>query len=610
MKKFRYTIIRITFLFTLFLVGCEEYLDQSPDANVKEEDVYKNFKNFQGFVEGIQTMILAPSAGHVTLPNLADEGYMLPSSWISILKQFDAGNYWAWQSAAGTFFGRFLNINTNPDTKADKGGWPAAWYGIYNANLGLSKLEDGLIGATDAEKNVIKGQLLFLRGYFYFDLLQYWGGMPYIEEPLSSSDLDYFPRLSAQETAIRAAQDLGEAAALLPVDWDDEPYGALTQGNNQKRITKFAALAMQGKSLLFAGSPLLNKEASGNAGFNTDLCKESAQVFKSLIDLCQSTGKFKLQDWDSYNDIFTSIGTYKTNGGTEALFMSSVFKIAVVRSYFFYLFRPASNPYGGESHLSLNYEYSKNFGMKNGLPITESDSGYDPSDPWSNRDERFNKFVLVDGQKITETQPANAVDQYAQFYNGGAHRDKTNLTNWTGIDIHKFWTEKCNYKDTPNIDHTFIFCPPIVRLTDVYLMYAEALLWGYGTPQSTIPGDSKPMSAVEAVNLIRNRATVPDMDARFTADCDKFFEQLVVERAVELFMEGQRWTDLRRWLRNDDPRYLKKTAVDFDRGPDGKPINIRERLLVTRDVSDRHNWLPLPVNSSTIYPEFGQNPGW
>ena len=74
-------------------------------------------------------------------------------------------------------------------------------------------------------------------------------------------------------------------------------------------------------------------------------------------------------------------------------------------------------------------------------------------------------------------------------------------------------------------------------------------------------------SAVEAVNLIRNRATVPDMDARFTADRDKFFEQLVVERAVELFMEGQRWTDLRRWLRNDDSRYLKKTAVDFDRGP-------------------------------------------
>ena len=75
---------------------------------------------------------------------------------------------------------------------------------------------------------------------------------------------------------------------------------------------------------------------------------------------------------------------------------------------------------------------------------------------------------------------------------------------------------------------------------------------------------------------------------------------------MELFLEGQRFCDLRRWLRNGDSRYIRKTGVDFDRGANGKPINIKEFLITTRIVTDRNNWLPVPVNSATIYDGFKQ----
>jgi hypothetical protein len=67
---------------------------------------------------------------------------------------------------------------------------------------------------------------------------------------------------------------------------------------------------------------------------------------------------------------------------------------------------------------------------------------------------------------------------------------------------------------------------------------------------------------------------------------------------------------LRRWNRNGDPRYLDKTAIDFDRGTNGKPINIQERLIVRRVAEKKHNWLPIQVEFTKLYEGFPQNPGW
>lgn len=91
---------------------------------------------------------------------------------------------------------------------------------------------------------------------------------------------------------------------------------------------------------------------------------------------------------------------------------------------------------------------------------------------------------------------------------------------------------------------------------------------------------------------------------------DNFMSELRRERAVEMAFEGQRLNDLRRWNLNTDMRYRKKTAIDFDRGSNGKPINVTERVILTRVAAKKHNWLPLPVDQVVLYPGFGQNPGW
>ena len=116
---------------------------------------------------------------------------------------------------------------------------------------------------------------------------------------------------------------------------------------------------------------------------------------------------------------------------------------------------------------------------------------------------------------------------------------------------------------------------------------------------------------MEAFEAVRSRANVPALPSRYTSDKDTFFEAIVRERAVELIMEAQRFDDLRRWNRIADPRYLDKTRYDFERGADGKPVNIREEVHITRVASSpKMNWLPIQVKYTKMYAGFPQNPGW
>ena len=79
-------------------------------------------------------------------------------------------------------------------------------------------------------------------------------------------------RLNYQQTADKAAADFRHAAPLLPVDWDKTTAGKLTLGNNNQRINKIMALGYLGKNLLYAGSPLMNQESTGNATYNKEYC--------------------------------------------------------------------------------------------------------------------------------------------------------------------------------------------------------------------------------------------------------------------------------------------------------------------------------------------------
>src|SRR4051812_41409375 len=114
---------------------------------------------------------------------------------------------------------------------------------------------------------------------------------------------------------------------------------------------------------------------------------------------------------------------------------------------------------------------------------------------------RFYKCIIYDGVRMIQGT-GNADYRYANLYNGGNLR-RDNDASRTGYLVGKFVTNKCNSVDNEWNNINIII--PYIRLADVYLMYAEAVVQGYGTPQSSYPGY---LTAEEAVNKIRQRTNM------------------------------------------------------------------------------------------------------
>lgn len=621
MKSIIKTFILGCFLTGAFgLVSCSDYLDKSPDAEVTAKDAFSTFKSFQGYVEEIYYCMPDMTKRNWTSEwNWGDDIIIATNGSFRTGVDFDAGNYWAWyQSGWGQSWLYNPDFNTNSDAPYNKGLWQGCWYGIRKANVGLANL-DLLTGATQAQKDVIKGQLLFFRGWLHFQLMSYFGGLPYIDYVLPSGEKLTLPRLTYRETALRVAQDLKAAAALLPANWDMSSVGQATSGNNQQRIAASAAYAALGKDYLYAASPMMNELESGVSAYDRNLCDSAALAFNEVFKLSEEgrseygswvSASYTLESFENYKTIFSKVSNWfdmKIPGGNEVI-LTPPSMGANMAGFNLSIYIPTL--IGGDKNLSApTHNYVQNFGMANGLPLDDPNSGYNPADPWSNRDPRFRFDIRVDGDTLFRGSGGVAIEKYrkADLFTGGWTRDEVSGSR-TGYMIRKFITDYCNQVDDETGKINFIV--PYIRMADVYLMFAEASAQAKQSSEEYISGCN--YNAIDAMNKVRDRV-MPDGSMRLSPDyysLDNFMSELRRERAVEMAFEGQRLNDLRRWNLNTDMRYRKKTAIDFDRGSNGKPINVTERVILTRVAAKKHNWLPLPVDQVVLYPGFGQNPGW
>lgn len=196
-KIYRTLLCGSLLLFSLGFSSCEDYLDKEADSTVSEEEAFKNFRNFQGFIEEIYNCIPDKEKNNYTTSwNWGDDEIFNPEADSRMTHQADLGNYRAWQTT-----GNWLYKGGSNPTSTDKFNhslWPHAWYCIRKANMGLANL-DKLTAATQEEKDIITGQLYFFRAWWHFELMQYFGGLPYVDTVLDATGELKLPRLSYQE---------------------------------------------------------------------------------------------------------------------------------------------------------------------------------------------------------------------------------------------------------------------------------------------------------------------------------------------------------------------------------------------------------------------------
>jgi hypothetical protein len=628
MKKY----LKILFAFVVLsiasgLSSCKKFLDREPQSVVSDVDAYKNFVNFQGFTEELYHCIPDFSNAYWTNSwNWGEDEIQSTALDFHFIVKIDNGNFWGWQSQFDGWQAGWMdrnNTSTNDD-RFTKSLWKLGWYGIRKANMGLANM-DKLTDATQEEKNLIKGQLLFFRGWFHFMFMQYFGGLPYIDEVLPGDQKLTLPRLKYSECADKAAKDFREAADLLPVNWDNTTAGKRTLGKNQLRINKIMALGYLGKNYLWAGSPLMNYVSTGNKTYNTEYCKKAAAALAELLQLCENgEAPYKLVDFAKYYTNFYTTGqNWAMPGGTEAIFFGPYYGANGSNWGTSKQYQPTTIE-GGDVKFLPTANYVDYYGMANGLPIkdisqADAESGYDPNYPWKGRDPRFYNDIVYDGVKCVQGSiptPSQEVNRYANLFTGGSYRNISTGSR-TGYLLYKFIPRTANmYDNGYSYDKSLNIHLPYMRLADVYIMYAEAAAEAYNSPQGKADGYSK--TAVDAINFIRDRAGVGHVATKFLGTLEDFMGEVRRERAVELSFEGHRFNDLRRWMLLIQSPYTLKKSVEFDRSgtfnisdpTQNRVVNLREVTILERKYTEKHYWLPLKNSDANMYLEFKQNPGW
>lgn len=620
--KIKYYLYALAATLLLGVASCTEYLDRAPDSVITPDDAYKNFRNFQGFVERMY---------HLT-PDIAKHYWVSSFNWgedevVTIgngeyLMGFsiDRGNYRNYINNSTSFLDRSWSAEGD---RFAKSVWGGSWYGIRVANMGLQAIADGkMTDASQDERDIIAGQLYFMRGWFYFQLTQYWGGLPYIDTVLPSDEPLTLPRESYRENALKMAADFQKAADLLPIDWENTEIGRRTSGNNALRANKIWALSMLGKTYLYAGSPLMANGINGPRTYDADMCKKAADAFGQLLSMVESgQTQYALVDFKNYSSLFYTIQqNWLMPGGTEAIIRSPTYG---ADSYWRQMnsYQPSPMAEGDGIVLAPAANYVNYYGMANGLPLSDPESGFDPTHPWKDRDPRFYHDIIYDGVKVvagTITNPTDEVWRYANLYTGGNYVSDPRTVSRTGYLNYKFIPLGANIWDnTYGYSYSTHFHLSWVRLADVYLMYAEAAAQGYGSPSGKSSNFS--LNAIEALNRIRERAGVAPLADKYASNLEGFMGELIRERAVELAFEGHRFNDLRRWLLLTEYPYNIKTRQHFDRAApldtdvdpkENAVVNWREEEVTVRNLSSKHYWLPFNTNDVSMYPEFYQNPGW
>jgi hypothetical protein len=237
--------------------------------------------------------------------------------------------------------------------------------------------------------------------------------------------------------------------------------------------------------------------------------------------------------------------------------------------------------------------------MANGLPITDPNSGYDPTNPYAGRDPRLNNYVVVNGSTLATKVVDTSVDNPTNI--AGLNQDPNYRATRTGYYMRKHMNENVSIQTDGSANNAWHFTA-FIRYTEMFLAYAEAANEAWGPKGTGTHG----YSAYDVIKAIRKRAGIAANGEdtyleECAADQAKMRELIRNERRIELSFEGHRFWDMRRWkLDLDEPamgvRIEKGTYNYFEVDP--------------RRYASFQTYGPIPYTEVIKFSELVQNDGW
>ena len=488
-------------------------------------------------------------------------------------------------------FIQFATGSVNPSIIPDD-SWSRPYTNIRSVNQFLAHLPT--IPFNAALKVQSRAEAHFLRAWYYFIMLEHYGGVPIIGDSIYTAN----DKINAQRSSFRAcveyiAAECDSAALYLPTTQSGSQYGRASRG---------ASLALKSRLYLYAASPLFNNGgiANGTAGLDSIVAYPDADPsrWQRAADAAQAV--IALNAYELYVDSTSVSG--KPGFGFQKLFSQRYTK-----EYIFqwmmgenkYLESLWDLPTRGGSGGPFPYQQLVDaFPMSNGLAITDPSSGYDPNNPYKNRDPRLDYTVIHDSTfrvVFGANQPAPALLYINTAVNpaAAASGDAVYKGTPTGFYIYKMLDSNVINNSLATAQR----CLPLMRYAEILLNYAEAA--------NEVSGPTE--EVYNAVAAIRQRAGLRPYTLPTGMTQDEMREAIHNERRLELAYEGHRFFDVRRWMTAETDQNLMMKGMEVDRDKNN---------IATYKVFDvrKHNFSkamylwPIPISEITKSPELQQNP--
>ena len=482
-------------------------------------------------------------------------------------------------------------IPVNPDFYGYKG-----WNFVRAINIGMENY--GRAKVSEAVRNKYIGEARLFRGWFYADKVSKYGDVPYVEKELNIDSEELFAaRMPRVEAMDKILADLDFASKNLPNNWGD--------GGAPGRLNRWAALLIKARVCLFEGTWRKYHGIVGGEKFLTEAASASKELIEKGPYRLYNTGK-PTSDYNSYMRVLD------VSGNPEVMYWRK-YTLGVftnhVQSYFQY--------HGGATR-SFVEDYLCTDGLPASIsPLYKGDETIENT--FENRDPRMRQTILhPEDSKAYKFHNADGRAYPRLSGMGGGRSSNTGYHVIKNYNADDMIGKAFNTAESPGI---------ILRFAEALLVYAEA--------QAEL-GKITQADLDLSINKLRARAGMPSLnlnnvpvDPVYAADgISPIIAEIRRERRIELFNEGFRYDDLRRWKwgkkltqkslglamnASQKARYAGFNLRLYKDPANGKeyldPYEGSDFGTPVFEESKHYLW-PIPLNTLAQNPEIKQNPGW
>ncbi|GAA4315439.1 RagB/SusD family nutrient uptake outer membrane protein [Mucilaginibacter gynuensis] len=518
------------------------------------------------------------------------------------------------------------------------------WQGIRTCNIFLENVEK-VPDLQPYEKARWIAEAKFLKAYFHWYLFRMYGPIPIQDKNLDITASPEQVKVSRQpvDSVVNYITRLIDDAAA----GDDNtglPSRITSAATELGRITKVAALSIKARVLVTAASPLFNgntelggmKNKNGQALFNTqyDAAKwtRAVDACKAAIDLAEANGVILYHFNPGVINVDDATKTQMNirNAVCEKWNSELIWGSTASANPTFWL-QLFACPQLDQNNINLDLKgqmaptlkMAELFYTKNGVPI-EEDKTWDYANRFKlrptpsgdpnlqadyqtvglhvDREPRFYADIAFDGAKFFMKNGNFNIQSKAEQYSG---KKQSRLYSITG-----YYTKKLvnwNLVATSTNVTVESYPWPIIRLTDLYLLYAEAL-----------NESGRSAEALPYLNQIRDRAGLKSIESSWSTysknpgkytSVSGLREIIQQERGIELAFEASRFYDLRRW--KTAPQVMSTPIYGWDINQTSfEDFNKRVLLFSPKFTGPRDYFWPIKEYDLQINPNLVQNPGW